>query len=63
LIKAAELLHFTHAAEPLYLSQPALSTHTRQLEEELGLPLFDQIIDPVYQLHINYLLDLVSNSR
>lgn len=30
---------FTTAAEKLYLSQPTISTHIRQLEEELGLPL------------------------
>jgi LysR family transcriptional regulator, cyn operon transcriptional activator len=42
-IRAAELLHFTHAAESLYISQPTLSTHIQQLEEEVGLPLFDRI--------------------
>jgi LysR family cyn operon transcriptional activator len=42
-IRAAEVLHFTHAAESLYISQPTLSTHVQQLEEELGLPLFDRI--------------------
>jgi len=42
-VRAAELLHFTHAAESLYISQPTLSTHIQQLEEELGLPLFDRI--------------------
>ncbi len=42
-IRAAELLHFTHAAESLYISQPTLSTHIQQLEEELGLPLFDRV--------------------
>ena len=41
-VKAAELLHFTHAAESLYVSQPTLSTHIHQLEEEVGLPLFDR---------------------
>jgi len=42
-IRAAELLHFTNAAESLYISQPTLSTHIHQLEEELGLTLFDRI--------------------
>lgn len=42
-VRAAELLHFTHAAESLYISQPTLSTHIQQLEEELGLPLFDRV--------------------
>jgi LysR family cyn operon transcriptional activator len=42
-VRAAELRHFTHAAESLYVSQPTLSTHIHQLEEELGLPLFDRL--------------------
>ncbi len=42
-IRAAELLHFTHAAESFYISQPTLSLHIQQLEEELGLPLFNRI--------------------
>jgi LysR family cyn operon transcriptional activator len=41
-MKAAQMLHFTHAAESLYVSQPTLSTHIQQLEEEVGLPLFDR---------------------
>lgn len=42
-IRAAELLHFTHAAESLYVSQPTLSSHIQQLEEELGSPLFERL--------------------
>lgn len=42
-VRAAELQHFTHAAESLYISQPSLSTHIHQLEEEFGLSLFDRI--------------------
>jgi LysR family cyn operon transcriptional activator len=41
-IRAAEMLHFTHAAESLFVSQPTLSTHIHDLEEELGTPLFDR---------------------
>jgi LysR family cyn operon transcriptional activator len=41
-VRAAELLHFTHAAESLCVSQPSLSIHIQQLEEELGSPLFDR---------------------
>ncbi len=37
----AELEHYTHAAERLSLSQPALSRSISNLEDELSVPLFD----------------------
>jgi DNA-binding transcriptional LysR family regulator len=42
-VRTAELLHFTRAAESLFISQPTLSTHIQQLEEELGCELFARI--------------------
>lgn len=42
-LKAGELLHFTKAAEAVHISQSTLSQQIRQLEEELGTPLFDRI--------------------
>lgn len=38
----AELRNFTHAAERLSMSQPALSRSIQRLEEELGQPLFER---------------------
>ncbi len=38
----ARVLHFTTAAENLYISQPVLSKHIRSLEKELGEPLFNR---------------------
>lgn len=39
----AERLSFTRAAEHLHLSQPAVSMQVKQLEENLGMPLFEQL--------------------
>jgi len=35
--------NYTRAAEELHLSQPAVSMQVRQLEEGIGLPLFEQV--------------------
>ncbi|WP_342646282.1 LysR substrate-binding domain-containing protein [Mucilaginibacter sp. CSA2-8R] len=42
-IKAAELQNFTEAAGALYITQSTLSQQVKQLEDELGIPLFDRI--------------------
>ena len=39
----AKQLSYSRAAETLYLSQPAVSMQIRQLEESIGLPLFEQM--------------------
>jgi DNA-binding transcriptional LysR family regulator len=41
--KAASHLNYSRAAEELYLSQPAVSMQIKQLEENIGLPLFEQM--------------------
>lgn len=39
----ARLLSFSRAAEELHLTQPAVSMQIKQLEENAGLPLFEQL--------------------
>ena len=41
-LAVAEDLHFRKAAERLYISQPGLSRQIRQMEEDLGIKLFER---------------------
>ncbi len=42
-IKAAELQNFTEASNASFITQSTLSQQIKQLEDELGIPLFDRI--------------------
>jgi DNA-binding transcriptional LysR family regulator len=42
LLVMSEVLHFTKAANQLYISQPSLSYAIAELEKELGVPLFER---------------------
>jgi len=44
----ARHLSYTQAAQELHLSQPAVSMQIKQLEENVGLPLFEQIGKKIY---------------
>ncbi len=44
----ARLLSFSRAAEELHLTQPAVSTQIRKLEEHAGNPLFEQFGKKIY---------------
>ncbi len=44
----ARHLSFTQAAQELHLTQPAVSMQIKQLEEETGLPLFEQLGKKVF---------------
>ncbi|MBI3563551.1 MAG: LysR family transcriptional regulator [Gammaproteobacteria bacterium] len=44
----ARQLSFTQAAQELHLTQPAVSMQIKQLEEAVGLPLFEQLGKKIY---------------
>ena len=47
LLTLAECRNMTRAAEKLYISQSALSHYLKNVEEELGTPLFDRSTSPL----------------
>lgn len=66
-IKVAMLKSFSKAADSLFLSQPAVSSHISMLEKELGIQLFDRSSKEVSLTEagnnfLNYAIDII-NSR
>ena len=51
-VAVAEELHFTRAAERLFVSQPALSKQIRMFERRLGAPLFERDSRGVRPTHV-----------
>ena len=51
-LAVAELESFTKAAKQLRISQPAVSTHVRELEENLHVQLFEKIGSRVRLSHV-----------
>jgi LysR family transcriptional regulator, low CO2-responsive transcriptional regulator len=58
---AARHLHYGRAAAELHLSQPAVSIQLKQLETDLGLPLFEQMGRRTYLTHAGS--ELVKHAR
>ena len=52
----ARHLSYTRAAEELHLTQPAVSMQIRQLEQAVGLALFEQIGKKIYQTRAGELM-------
>jgi LysR family transcriptional regulator, low CO2-responsive transcriptional regulator len=55
-LAVAEHGSFTRAAQAVHLSQPAVSIQVKRLEEQVGLPLFEQIGKRIYLTHAGKLL-------
>ena len=59
IVAIAETANFTRAAERLFLAQPSLSRQIKDLEEEIGFPIFERtregvLITPVGRMVVDY---------
>jgi DNA-binding transcriptional LysR family regulator len=65
IVAIAEAANFTRAAERLFLAQPSLSRQIKDLEEEIGFPIFERtregvLITPVGQMLVDYAVAALS---
>ena len=65
IVAVAETANFTRAAERLFLAQPSLSKQVKDLEDEIGFPIFvrnrDGVrITPAGQMIISYAQEALS---
>ncbi len=65
IVAIAETANFTRAAERLFLAQPSLSRQIKDLEEEIGFPIFERtregvLITPVGQMVVDYAIGALS---
>src|SRR5258707_13091816 len=68
ILAVAETANFTRAAEHLFLAQPSLSKQIKDLEDEIGFPIFvrnrDGVrITPAGQMIITYAQEALSARR
>ncbi len=66
--KVATKLNFTKAAEELFISQPAVSKHIKELEIEYNIKLFDRekgkiVLTPEGKVFLNYANQIISLYR
>ena len=67
-VKAKELQNFTEAATQLYISQSTLSQQIKQLEDELGIPLFNRVGKHIFvteagELFYDYALQCIQKAN
>ena len=58
----AKNLSFTRASEELFLTQPAVSMQIKQLENTVGIPLYEQLGKKIYLTEAGNLMLILCNN-